>query len=170
MVQNHMMQLLSLSAMEPPVALRRRRACATRRSRCCARSGPLHPEDVAEIAVRGQYGPGDRRRPADPRLPRGAGRRARLARPRRYVALKLFDRQLALGGRAVLSAHGQAAAEARDGDRHPVQARRRTCCSSSGRRDSMRAERARHAHPAGRGHLAQVRLEGAGPDDADRCR
>jgi glucose-6-phosphate 1-dehydrogenase len=57
MVQNHMMQLLSIIAMEPPIAfeadpIRDEKVKALRAIR------PFRPEDVAEYTVRGQYGPG----------------------------------------------------------------------------------------------------------------
>ena len=45
------------------------------------------------------------------------------------------DRQLALGGRAVLPAHRQAAAEARDRDRHPVPGGAARASSGSSRSD-----------------------------------
>ncbi len=57
MVQNHALQVLTLIAMEPPVALA---ADAVRDEKVkvlkCIR--PFTPEDVAQYTVRGQYGPG----------------------------------------------------------------------------------------------------------------
>ena len=38
MVPNHLFQLLALTAMEPPVVLRRRRGARREGARCCARS------------------------------------------------------------------------------------------------------------------------------------
>lgn len=57
MVQNHMLQLLSLTAMEPPIAfganeVRDEKVKAIRAIR------EVKPEQVNEITVRGQYGPG----------------------------------------------------------------------------------------------------------------
>jgi glucose-6-phosphate 1-dehydrogenase len=57
MVQNHMLQLLSLVAMEPPVAfgaddVRGEKVKVLHAVR------PLTPQDVAKFTVRGQYGPG----------------------------------------------------------------------------------------------------------------
>jgi len=57
MVQNHLMQLLCLIAMEPPVSydaeeIRNKKVDVLRAIRTIA------PEDVQEVAVRGQYGPG----------------------------------------------------------------------------------------------------------------
>ena len=59
--------------------------------------------------------------PAGARLSRGEERRTRLA-DRDVRRAQARDRQLALGERAVLHPRGQAHAEARDGDPHPVQA------------------------------------------------
>jgi glucose-6-phosphate 1-dehydrogenase len=58
MFQNHLLQLLALIAMEPPVrygnqSVRDRKADALRAIL------PINPENVAELAVRGQYGPGE---------------------------------------------------------------------------------------------------------------
>lgn len=57
MVANHMLQLLALTAMEPPVAfdadsVREQKVQVFRSIR------PMKPEDVAKYTVRGQYGPG----------------------------------------------------------------------------------------------------------------
>ena len=121
--------------------------CATRRPRCCARSAPTARSRTPCAASTGagsspgEEVPGYREEEgvtpdstAD--LHRGQAR----------------DRQLALGGRAVLSAHRQAAAQARHRGRHPVQARAapavhawarpstprptRSCCGSSPTRAS----------------------------------
>jgi glucose-6-phosphate 1-dehydrogenase len=58
MVANHLLQLLALTAMEPPVAIdadsvREEKAQVWRSIR------PMRPEDVAAKTVRGQYGPGE---------------------------------------------------------------------------------------------------------------
>lgn len=57
MVQNHLLQLLCLVAMEPPVAfhadeVRDKKVDVLRAAR------PITPDTVNEVAVRGQYGPG----------------------------------------------------------------------------------------------------------------
>ena len=57
MVQNHLLQILSLVAMEPPVSfdadeVRNRKVDVLRALR------PIRPEEVHRLAVRGQYGPG----------------------------------------------------------------------------------------------------------------
>lgn len=57
MVQNHIMQLLSVVAMEPPIAFE---ADAVRDEKVKALRAirPIRPELVHEVTVRGQYGPG----------------------------------------------------------------------------------------------------------------
>ena len=138
MVQNHMLQLLCLVAMEPPTSMaadavrdeklkvlrslqadRRRRGAAARP--CAASTGP------APAAAWRRAG-----------LCRGAGRRASQHRDLRGAQGR--DRELALGRRAVLPAHRQAPADPGVGDRHPVPrgaaldlpARRRASSSPTG--------------------------------------
>ncbi len=57
MVQNHMMQLLSLMAMEPPVALEAN-AVRDEKVKVLRAIKRLAPADVSKAVVRGQYGPG----------------------------------------------------------------------------------------------------------------
>jgi len=109
MLQNHMLQLLCLVAMEPPSDLdpdsvRNEKVKVLRSLRHRAR--PVRSRDQ-----RGQAGQGlsGRARP-------GVGHRDLRRHPRRH-------RQLALGGRALLHAHRQAPAREAHRDRHPVQAR-----------------------------------------------
>ena len=90
--------------------------CATRRSRCCARCA-RSADDVASTRHRPVWRGRGRRR-AGPGLCRGARPRSRHRDLRRAQGA---CRQLALGGRALLPAHRQAAARAQDRDRHPVQ-------------------------------------------------
>jgi glucose-6-phosphate 1-dehydrogenase len=107
MVQNHLLQLLCLVAMEPPASLdpdsvrnekvkvlRSLRPIVGRRRRA---------QDGARTISRRRLG-----RPLRAGLQRGSGRAAEQDGNFRR-ALRQY-RQLALGGRAVLSAHGQAAA------------------------------------------------------------
>jgi glucose-6-phosphate 1-dehydrogenase len=56
-VQNHMMQLLSLVAMEPPVSLAAD-AIHDEKVKVLQSIRPLHQDDFVNSAVRGQYGPG----------------------------------------------------------------------------------------------------------------
>jgi glucose-6-phosphate 1-dehydrogenase len=57
MVQNHMMQLLSLVAMEPPVAMEAR-AIRDEKVKVLRAIQPLVGDDGCAACVRGQYGPG----------------------------------------------------------------------------------------------------------------
>ncbi len=57
MVQNHLLQLVSLVGMEPPISLA---AEATRdeKAKVLRALRPIDPKHIDEVAVRGQYGPG----------------------------------------------------------------------------------------------------------------
>ena len=119
MLQNHMLQLLCLIAMEPPVSLDADRV-RDEKLKVLRALKPMAPHEVPHLTVRGQYTAGRDRRQA------GAGL---LGGPRheRAVADRIVRRaegrgvQLALGQRAVLPAHRQAAAGEDVGNRHPVQ-------------------------------------------------
>ncbi len=151
-VQNHLLQVVSLLAMEAPVGPYARRRSATRSSRCSTRSGRSAPRTSCgastEATGRSGRGPGFNRRDV-----RGA------APPHRY---------LALGRRAVLRARGQglpvdrhrgpgrAPPAAPDGlprgraarrQLPPLPADARTCRSRSAR---GRSGRARRMHRRGR--------------------
>ena len=165
MVQNHLMQLLALVAMEPPVAfdadaVRDEKVKVLRSIRRADREGSAN-------AVRGQYGPRVRGGEERGRLPRGGRRPARTRTTETFVALEARDRQLALGGHAVLPPHRQAAAQARHRDRRPVQARAapavhrgraehrrptRSCCASSPTRASRYASAPRRPRRRGDQH------------------
>ena len=55
-IQNHLLQLLALTAMEEPLSFRRRRRCGRRRRRCS--SAIQIPDDIAAGTARGQYAAG----------------------------------------------------------------------------------------------------------------
>ncbi|HSA57128.1 MAG TPA: glucose-6-phosphate dehydrogenase [Gemmatimonadaceae bacterium] len=57
MFQNHLLQLLALTAMEPPVAFRDE-AVRTEKTKVLDAMRPMSPEEVQRSAVRGQYGRG----------------------------------------------------------------------------------------------------------------
>src|ERR1700741_3591909 len=57
MVPNHVMQLLSLTAMEPPVSFQAD-AVRNEQAKVLHALQPLNSEDVLQYSVRGQYGPG----------------------------------------------------------------------------------------------------------------
>ena len=57
MVQNHLMQLLTLTAMEPPIGYRAD-AVRDEKVKVLRAIRPIAPEQVEQFTVRGQYGPG----------------------------------------------------------------------------------------------------------------
>ena len=79
------------------------------------------------------------------------------------------DRQLAMGRRAVLSAHRQADGEARHRNRDPVQGAAAAAVPPD-RRQANRAERAGAAHPARRGNFAELQRQDSGPGGQARRR
>ena len=115
-VQNHVMELLSFVAMEPPSSFD---AEAVRREK--VKVWQAIPSIPVLNAVRGQYGPGV----VEGQKVIGYRDEERVNPESGTETLRggaAGDRELALGGRAVLSARGQAAEEARHRDHHPVQA------------------------------------------------
>ena len=143
-LQNHLLQLVSLVAMEPPATFE---ADALRDEKVkVLRAIEIDPDDVPNDVVRGQYGPGwvaatqvpgYREEPdVDPE-----------SETETFVAARLDDRRLALVRRPVLRPDRQAPAQASDRDRHPVprgpappvqgrgrRARTRTCSRSASSR------------------------------------
>ena len=82
-----------------------------------------------------------------------------------FVALQAVHRQLALGGRAVLPAHGQAAGRARSAEIVVVfQPRADAACSRGRQCDAARPQPPGHPHPARRGHRLIVDAKVPGPD------
>ena len=117
MFQNHLLQLVAITAMEPPIDFT---ADSVRNEKVKVLQS-LHTPGPKSV-VRGQYGRGfvegvevPGYREEDGVAPDSIDRDVR-----RGEALR---RQLALGRHALLRPHGQAAGAARDDDRDPVQAR-----------------------------------------------
>ncbi len=161
-IQNHLLQLLALTAMEEPVSLRRRRTCAPRRRRCCRRSGCRRTWRPA--TARGQYAAGLAGRAEGRRLPRGGRHLALDSATETFAAIELRRRHPPLGGRAVLPAHRQAARPAGHRDRRRLQARAAPAVRVD-RHRGARPERAGDAGAARRGRHDPVRLQGARGDD-----
>ena len=90
MIQNHLLQLLCLVAMEPPVSfdadeLRNKKVDVLRAIR------PHRPRRAAAASVvRGQYGAGTDRRRARGRLPRASPASTRSSATETFAALKLY--------------------------------------------------------------------------------
>jgi glucose-6-phosphate 1-dehydrogenase len=88
MIQNHMFQLLSLIAMEPPISFEAD-AVRDEKVKVLHAIRPMQPEEILERTVRGQYGEGEiegRRVPAYRQEPKVAGS----STTETYAALKLF--------------------------------------------------------------------------------
>ena len=105
MVPNHLFQLVAMTAMEPPVSF----DAEDIRAKKAEMFKAVHPLTLGDV-VRGQYDAGTVLRTR--RCPPIAQETnvAPDSNVETFVAMRLHDRQLALGGRAVLSAHRQAAA------------------------------------------------------------
>src|SRR5206468_3381467 len=58
MFQNHLLQLMALAAMDPPVRCDQQ-SVRDRKAELLRSIVPINPENLAASAVRGQYGPGD---------------------------------------------------------------------------------------------------------------
>ena len=133
MVQNHMFQFLCLIGDGAAGRVRGRRGARREaEGAALAAAAADRAEDVERFVVRGQYGAGFVDGQELHRLSRGEGRGDPDSRVETYVAHQAVHRQLALGGRAVLSARRQGAAQARHRDRDPLQAARRTRSSRAG--------------------------------------
>ena len=107
MFQNHLLQLLSLTAMEPPAQMTAN-AVRDEKVKVLRSIRMLDPETIPDNAVRAQYTAGTIGEQSGAGLPRGAGRRADVDTSRRSPRCAL-RRQLALERRAVLPALRQAA-------------------------------------------------------------
>ena len=128
MVPNHILQLVSLAAMEPPISFDVRSRCATRRRKCCTPSESARARDGSTWAVRGQYG---RDCSTASRCPATArSRRSIRNRHRDFRRDAARDRQLALGGRAVLHSHRQSGWRSASPKSRSSSSARRRCCSA----------------------------------------
>ncbi|GIW19788.1 MAG: hypothetical protein KatS3mg065_0084 [Chloroflexota bacterium] len=157
-LQNHLMQLLALVAMEPPASFEAD-ALRDEKVKVVRAVNPFTAERVARDVVRGQYGPGWVAGTAvpgyreEPGVEPGVGDRDLHRRPPR-------GRHLALVGRPLLPPERQAPPEAGDGDRDPVPGGPPPPLPGGERRP--RAEPPRDADPAGRGDPPPLRGKGAG--------
>ena len=156
-LQNHLLQLVSLIAMEPPATFE---ADALRDEKVKVLRAIDMDTAAATDVVRGQYGPGwiaatrvpgYRQEPdVDPAVGDGDVRRR-----------QAHDRRLALVRRPLLRPDRQAPAQALHRDRHPVPRGPAPPVPGGERRSG--SEPARHPGPARRGDHAPLRGEGAGP-------
>ncbi len=116
LVQNHMLQLLALLAMEPPTAFEANRLRDEKVKVLEAIAPPRAGRGRRRWRSAAQYGAGRRVGGGVGRLPRGAGRGRGLAH-RDLRGAAAVHQQLALGRGAVLPAHRQAHGAQADRDR-----------------------------------------------------
>ena len=147
MVQNHMMQLLSLVAMEPPVDLSAD-AVRNEKVKVLQTLPDWKPDDVYRNVVRAQYTAGSIEGVEVPGYLQEKGV-APDSKTAPYVAMRLVAEHLAVGRRALFPAHRQAAAQAGYRDRHPVPPAADRAVRARGRRPQRR-QPARDADPAQR--------------------
>ena len=120
MVPNHLFQLLSLVAMEPPAQFDAH-AVRSEKAEVLAAIQTQSEAEALHNSVRGQYRGRQGRRHRDRGLSQDRGRQAR-QHHRDLCRAETDHRQLALGRRAVLSAHRQGARRQAHRDRDQVQA------------------------------------------------
>ena len=118
MVQNHLLQLLCLTAMEPPAGLDAD-AVRDEKVKVLKTLRPIRGQDVRQHVVRAQYGAGTVN-----------GKRVPAYRDEQNIRCGFHDRdvcgsphqcrQLAMGRGAILRASGKAPAESQHGDSHPI--------------------------------------------------
>ena len=121
-VQNHMLQVLALVAMEAPVTFEAE-AVRDEKVKVLKALHPFNGQHIEEDAVRGQYTLGHHRRQAGAGLPRRSRRWIRARSTETYAALKVGIDNWRWAGHALLPAPRQAAAEAGLRDRRAVQGR-----------------------------------------------
>ena len=119
-IQNHLLQLLALTAMEEPISFDAGRPA--RREGEGARGGAPARRTSPPATARGQYAGGWQGGEKVARLPRG-GRDEPRVDDRDLRRDEARHRHAPLGGRAVLPARGQAPRPPRDRDRRRLQAR-----------------------------------------------
>ena len=153
--QNHLLQLVALTAMEPPIDFT---ADSVRNEKVKVLRS-LHTPGPKSV-VRGQYGRGFIEGEEVPGYREEAGV-ARDSTTETFVAAKLYVDNWRWADTPFYVRAGQAAAAARDDDRDPVPARAAPAVRRDRRRGAA-AERAPDPRPAGRGRLARDRREGAG--------
>ncbi len=164
LVQNHLLQLLALLTMEPPAAFEADRVRDEKVKVLEAIEAPSsrgRSRDGGAGAVRSGRGG----RCSGPGLPAGAGRGPGFAY-RDLRGASPLRLELALGGRAVLPADGQASGTEADRNRGDPQARAAPCVPGRGLPDG-RPQPDRPDGAARRGGVGQDRGEDPGPADAD---
>ena len=162
MVPNHLFQLLSLVAMEPPIRFDAHSVRAEKAEVLAAIQAQSEAEALRN-SVRGQYLGRQDRRYRDRGLSQDRRRRAR-QHHRNLCRAEADHRQLALGRRSLLSAHRQGARRQAHRDRDQVQAGAVRDVPRHAGRPAV-AELHDHLDRAERRHRAAVQHQGARPLD-----
>ena len=157
MIQNHLIQMMTISTMEPP-ALWDAEMLRDHKVEVLKAVRPLDPDSDA---VRGQYTAGLVDGAARHRLPRRAGRRSDVAH-RHVRRAAAAPRHVAVGRRAGPHAFGQAARRPRRTKSRSVSRNRRPGCSAT-RRSSTPTQLAGVPHEPDRVHRARRAHEAARP-------
>ncbi len=153
MVANHLLQCLTLTAMEPPVAFDAE-AVRGHKVEVLRAIAPMSKDEVARRTVRGQYGPGTDRWQTGARLSAGKRRESEFSH-RNLCGGGIPRRQLALGGSSFLRARRQAVGQSVDRSRGPLQAYAASALLSQSRGRPPQCHH--HAHSAERRHLGELR-------------
>ena len=156
MVQNHLFQVVSLAAMEPPVALDAD-GVRDEKLKVLKALRPMPSSEIDANVVRAQYAAGSIAGRAVPGYREEPGV-SPTSQTETYVGHEVLHRLVALDGRAVLPALGQAHAQAGHRDRDPLQGGAAPAVRAA-RRRGRAAQRAVDPHPARRGHLAELRIQ-----------
>ena len=159
MVQNHMMQLVALTAMEPPVTYDAE-SVRNQKVNVLRSIVPLDPLEVNKAVVRAQYEGGIVGGQAIPGYLESEGIPPQID-DRDLPRLAAGDRQLALEWRALLHPHGQDAAHQGDRDQRHVPPAAAHVLRQPPEPAAEGAQRDHPAHPARREHHPQLRRQAA---------
>ena len=152
MVPNHIFQLLTLTAMEPPISFEAD-AVRDEQAKVLRAMQPSTPEEVLRRTVRGQYGPGVVERQAASRRIARSRTSTPHSHTETFVALKLYIDNWRWADVPFYLRTGKRLPKRADDDRDPVQAAAVHAVPRHAGR-AARAEPARAPHPARRRHLA----------------
>ncbi len=156
MVPNHIFQLISLTAMEPPVSFDAD-VVRDEQAKILKALTPMTDEEVLTRTVRGQYGEGMEGTNKVPGY-RAEPYVAPESRTETFVAMKLFIDNWRWADVPFYLRTGKRLPNARDRDRDSVQARA-VCAVPQDRRRQAGTEPAGAASAARRRHLAQLRRQ-----------
>ena len=162
MVANHMLQLLMLTAMEPPVAFDAD-TVRTQKVQVLRAIQPMTKEQVAKYTVRGQYGPGT----IDGKPVPGYRQEPNVrpdSRTETFAAVEFHVDNWRWAGVPFYVRAGKRLAKSLT--EVAVHFKRTPQALFSHNPDDVHPQRHQHAYPAKRRHLAQLRSQEARPGDA----